>query len=408
MAEFTFVGRLSNGQTQKGTLNARDRTAAITLLRARQFQSVTVKETRRSGGFNISFGPGKVKSRDLVIFTREFATMVNAGVPILRSLTILRDQSDSATLRKTLEAVTADVQGGVDLSTAMSKHPHVFSPIYVNMVRAGESGGILDTVLGRLAYQQEKDNALRGKVRGAMTYPAVILTVTLGAFFVLMTFIVPKIGSILTSLSGGSASLPIYTQALLTISDIMKQPITIVGTLVGLPLLFVGFRRYIKTKNGRYRWHSFILKIPVVKVIVAKTAIARFSRVFASLMGAGVSIVEAIDTTAAAIGNAVIEKELLACSKAIQAGSQLSAELQKSKHFPPIVAQMLAVGEETGKTDEVILKVAEFYEEEVDTAVGAMSSIIEPITILLLGGMIGIIALSVFGPITQISTSVQS
>ena len=167
------------------------------------------------------------------------------------------------------------------------------------------------------------------------------------------------------------------------------------------------FRRYIKTKNGRYVWHSFLLKVPAVKNIVAKTAIARFARIFASLMGAGVSIVDSINTTAEAIGNAVIEKDLLASSRAVQAGSQLSTELGKSKHFPPIVVQMLAVGEETGQTDTIILKVADFYEEEVDAAVGAISSIIEPVMIVLLGGMVGIVALSVFGPITQLSTSVS-
>ena len=409
MAEFTFIASNAKGQTQKGTITAHDKAAALEVLRSKQLQPVVVKEAAKKGmGMNITIGKGKVKPRDLVVFTREFATMINAGVPILRSLTILRDQTESVVLKKALENVTADVQGGNDLSTALAKHPHIFSSIYINMVRAGETGGILDDVLNRLAYQQEKDSAIRGKVRGAMIYPAVILTVTMGAFFVLMTFIVPKIGNILTSLSGGAAKLPVYTRALLSISHTMKQPLFIFAVLVGVPLLFISFRHYIKTKKGRHQWHSFLLKIPVVKVIIIKTAIARFSRVFASLMSAGVSIVEAIDTTAAAMGNAVIEEELLACSKAIQAGGRLSTELEKSKHFPPIVAQMLAVGEETGQTDKVILKVAEFYEEEVDTAVGALSSIIEPVTILLLGGMVGIIALSVFGPITQISTSAHS
>jgi type IV pilus assembly protein PilC len=235
----------------------------------------------------------------------------------------------------------------------------------------------------------------------------VIATVTGLAFFVLMTFIVPKIGAILTELSGDSAKLPIYTRGLLSVSHTLKQPAVILGLFVVVPVLFVLFRRYTKTKQGRYRWHSFLLRIPVLKVIIVKTAIARFSRIFASLMGAGVSIVGAIETTAGAIGNAVIEKELLECSKAIQAGSQLSVELQKSAHFPPIVSQMLAVGEETGKTDEIVLKVAEFYEEEVDTAVGALSSVIEPIMIVVLGGMVGLIAVAVFGPITQLSSSPQ-
>jgi type IV pilus assembly protein PilC len=409
MPNFEYTAKQANGQTVKGTLSAKTRSTALASLHMKQLQPISVKEVKGPRGLNMNItipGMDKVKTRDLVIFTRQFATMVNAGVPIIRSLAILKDQSESVTLQKILEEVTSDIQGGANLSDAMGKHPKAFSPIYVNMVRAGEAGGILDQVLSRLAFQQEKDSALKGKIRAAMVYPTVIGTVVIVAFFILMTFIVPKIGTILTSLSGGTAKLPVYTRALLSLSHTMKSPLFIVGLVVVLPILIVMFRRWTKTEKGRYQWHSFLLKIPVVSVIITKTAIARFARIFASLMGAGVSIVDAIDTTAAALGNAVIEKELLDCSKAIQAGSQLSVELQKSKHFPPIVAQMMAVGEETGQTDTVIIKIAEFYEEEVDTAVGALSSVIEPIMILVLGGMVGLIAISVFGPITQLSTSV--
>lgn len=408
MPEFNYTARLQTGQTQKGTISAHSKAAAITALRAKQLLPVVVSQAKGKGGLNMNMalpGTSGVKTKDLVIFTREFAVMINAGVPILRALTILREQTESATFKKVLEEVTADVQGGGNLSDSLGKHPKAFSTIYVNMVRAGETGGNLDDILNRLAFQQEKDAALKGKIKGAMIYPSVIFSVTIIAFFILMTFIVPKIGTILASLSGGTASLPIYTRILLSMSHTMKQPAFIFAVFVGLPVALVLFRRYIKTERGRYQWHSFLLKVPVIKVLITKTAIARFSRIFASLMGAGVSIVEAIDTTAGAIGNAVIEKELLDCSKAIQAGSQLSTELQKSKHFPPIVSQMLAVGEETGKTDTIILKIAEFYEEEVDTAVEALSSVIEPIMIVLLGGMVGLIAISVFGPITKTETS---
>ncbi len=399
-----------NGQTQKGMITARDRNAALSSLRENQLIPVIVKQAAKNKGLNINIplpGGGKVKSKDLVIFTRQLSTMVNAGVPILRSLALLKDQTESIPLKKALESITADIQAGTSLSESLAKHPKVFSAIYVNMVRAGEAGGILDKVLDRLAFQQEKDSALRGKIRGAMVYPGVIFSVTMIAFFILMTFIVPKIGAILTSLSQGKAKLPVYTRALLSISHTMKQPLFIIAVVVLLPLFITLFRHYIKTKQGRFLWHSLLLKIPAVKNIVAKTAIARFARIFASLMGAGVSIVDSINTTAEAIGNAVIERDLLISSKAVQAGSQLSTELGKSKHFPPIVVQMLAVGEETGQTDTIILKIADFYEEEVDTAVAAISSIIEPVMIILLGGMVGIVALSVFGPITQLSTSVS-
>ena len=405
MPNFTFTARTATGQTQKGTITAHSRSAAITSLRNRQLQPLVIKEVKPKGGMAMEIklpGSNKVKSKDLVVFTRQISTMVSAGVPILRALTILREQSESAPFRKVLEQVTADVQGGKNLSDAMARHPQAFSPIYVNMVRAGETGGILDEVLGRLAFQQEKDAALKGKIRAAMVYPIVITVVTMLAFFVLMTFIVPKIGNILTQ---SGVELPIYTKLLLSLSNLLKSPGFILAVAILVPIAIILFRRWKKTPAGRYKWHSLLLRVPAIRTIIVKTAVARFSRIFASLMGAGVSIVEALETTAGAIGNAVIEKDLLDASKAIQAGSQLSSELGKSKNFPPIVAQMLLVGEETGQTDTVIIKVAEFYEEEVDTAVGAISSVIEPVMILVLGGMVGMIAVSVFGPITQISTS---
>lgn len=410
MANFTFSARMPSGQIQKGTITAQSKGGALAALRARQLQPIVVKEAKATGlSMNITIpGLDGIKTKDLVIFTRQFSTMINAGVPILRSLTILKEQSRSPVLKQVLEQVANDIQAGTNLSDALAKHPKAFSNIYVNMVRAGEAGGILDAVLDRLAAQQEKDAALKGKIRGAMVYPTVIFTVTMIAFFILMTFIVPKIGNILTSLSNGTAQLPAYTRALLAVSHAMKQPGFIIGFIVGIPLFVILFRHYTKTTRGRYQWHSFLLRVPVVKDLITKTAVARFSRIFASLLSAGVSIVEAIDTTAGAIGNAVIEKELLECSKGVQTGGQLSVEIAKSKHFPPIVSQMLAVGEETGKTDVIILKIADFYEEEVDTAVGALSSIIEPVTILLLGSMVGLIAISVFGPITELSTHISS
>lgn len=410
MPNFEYTAHQKNGEIQRGTIEASDRAAALATLRSKDLQPIIIKEAKGGHGLNMEInlpGLNKVKSKDLVIFTRQLSTLVDAGVPLLRSLTLLKDQTESLPLKHGLNEIVSDIQAGSNLSDALSKHPDIFSPIYVNMVRAGETGGILDTVLDRLAYQQEKDSALKSKIRGAMMYPTVIFSVTIVAFIILMTFIVPKIGAVLSSLSNGKASLPIYTKILLDISNGMKNPKIIIPIIIILPLAIVIFRRYKKTPKGRYKWHSFLLKIPVLKVLIVKTAVARFARIFASLMSAGVSIVEAINTTAGAIGNAVIEKELLDSAKAVEAGGQLSSELAKSEHFPPIVIQMLAVGEETGTTDTIILKVADFYEQEVDTAVEALSSVIEPITIILLGAMVGIIVISVYGPITKVSTSVS-
>ena len=408
MANFEYIAQLPSGQTQKGTISAASKSAALASLKAKHVQPIVVKEAQTKVALNMNIslpGSGRIKGKDVVIFTREFSVMIGAGVPVLRALTILKEQMESLPLKKALEGIIEEVQGGSNLSDAFEKQKSAFSDIYINMLRAGETGGKLDDILNRLAFQQEKDSALKSKIRAAMIYPAVIFTVVIIAFFILMTFIVPKISKVLASLSGGKAALPFYTKDLLSLSNLMKQPIFILSVVIGVPVFVVFFRRYIKTPKGRYKWHSLLLRVPIIKTIITKTAIARFSRIFASLLGAGVAIVEVIETTAGAIGNEVIGKELRDSSKAVQAGSQLSTELQKSKHFPPIVAEMLAVGEETGKTDTIILKIAEFYEEEVDTAVAALSSVLEPLMILLLGGMVGIIAVSVFGPITKAETS---
>lgn len=407
MAEFTYTARGASGQVQKGKVQAADRAAAFASLQARSLQPLIVKPVEKiSLNMNISLpGSSGVKGKDLVIFTRQFATMINAGVPMLRSLNTMKEQTESPMLKKVISEVAANVEGGSNLSNAIEKHPKVFSKIYVNMVRAGEAGGILDEVLNRLATQQEKDSAIKAKVRSAMIYPSVIGCVTIIAFFILMTFIVPKIGHIIVSVEQGK--LPIYTRALLDLSNIMKTPWFILAVVIGVPIIVIIFRRWKKTAAGRYKWHSFLLKVPAVKTIITKVAIARFARIFASLTAAGVPIVDAITTTAGAMGNAVIEKELIDSTKAIKEGSQLSKELAKTEHFPKMVTQMLAIGEETGQTDTIIIKVAEFYEQEVDTAVASISSIIEPAMIIILGGLVGLIAISVFGPITQISSNVH-
>lgn len=391
----------------KGLVDGDDQKSALEAVKKLGLHPLSVHQAKKGTGFlSISIG-SKVKVKDLVIFTRQMATLVNAGVPIVRSLSTLQQQTESQILKKQLGVIVKKVEAGSALGDSLEMYPKTFSSIYVNMVKAGEEGGILDEVLNRLALQQEKDAAIRGKIKGAMTYPAVISFITFVAFFFLMTTIVPKIGDIIVSLGGTKDSLPIYTKVLLSISSILKSPIFLVFALVGIPILIVLFKKYTSTKRGRYQWHSLLLKMPVVKTLNTKVAIARFARTFSSLMGAGVNIVQAINTTAGAIGNAVIEKELLDSAKAIQAGQQLSAQLEKSKHFPPLVSQMLAVGEETGQTDQILIKVAEFYEEEVDTFVGALSSILEPMMIVVLGSIVGVIAASVFGPISSISNNIK-
>lgn len=408
MGTFTYTAQNKEGRSVSGTLEAADKASVSQLLTKQGFKPLLIKE--KKSGFdpnNLQFSflkPKKIKTRDLVVFTRQLSTMINAGVPLVRSLNTLNEQTGSAKLKEVLSAVAKDVESGISFAEALEKHPKVFGPIYTNMVKAGEAGGILDDILKRLAMQQEKDASIRKKIKSASAYPTVLLVITVVAFFALMTFVVPKIGKIVTDLAGDGAVLPLQTRALLAISDFMINywyffAAIIIGGVIGL-------RRYIKTKKGRRNWHVLLLKIPVLKTIITKVAIARFARIFSSLMTAGVSVQESIKVTAAAIGNVVIEEELKEAGKAVTAGQQLSQPLSTSKHFPPIVSQMLAVGEETGQTDVVLVKVADFYEEEVDNLVDSLSSIIEPVMIVVMGAMVGLIASAVIGPISELSQSI--
>jgi type IV pilus assembly protein PilC len=351
-------------------------------------------------------GSKKAKLSDLVIFTRQLSTMISAGVPLARSLATLQTSSESPALRQAISGITKDVEGGTALGDAFAKYPAIFSDVYVNMVRAGEDGGILDEILKRLAVQVEQDATIRKKLKSAMMYPTVILTVTVIAFFGIMFFIIPKINSILQDLGGPNAKLPVYTRVLVSISDFMRH-----NALIIFPVLIIAaflFLRYIRTPHGKYWWHSVLLRMPIVKNVVLKMAIARFSRTFASLMSAGVSVLTALQVTGGAIGNKVIEKELKEAAVQVKNGKQLSEPLLKSKNFPPIVGQMLAVGEETGQIDTVLVKVADFYEEEVTTLIDGLASVIEPVMIIFLGAAVGLIAASVMGPIANLTKNIGS
>jgi type IV pilus assembly protein PilC len=346
----------------------------------------------------------KVKLKELMIFTRQLSTMINAGVPLVRSLATLQQQTENPAFQKHIMAVTKDVESGMAFADALEKHPHVFSPIYINMVRAGEAGGILDEILRKLALQQEKDAHIRAKFKGAMTYPIILLTITGLVFIGLMVIVMPKLGKIIKDLGGPDAQLPPLTQGMLAVSSFMTSKWYI---LVGGTILVVFFtKRYVATPQGRRKKDQFLMRIPVLKEIIKKVAIARFARIFASLMSAGVNVVDAISVTSKALGNAVIEDELIEASKAVVNGQQLSVPLANSKVLPPIVSQMLAIGEETGQTDEILIKVADFYEEEVDTVVESLSSILEPIMIVVMGVMVGLIAASVIGPISKLTTQI--
>jgi type IV pilus assembly protein PilC len=404
VAIFTYTARTKTGDTQSGRITANSQEAAVGLLKQKGLRPIAVKPTAGKGvNMNIKL-PGKhgVKPKELVIFTRQFATMINAGVPILRSLTTLRDQTGSVNLKEALDQVIATVQGGGQLSEAMAAHPKIFSEVYVNMVRAGEAGGILDQILIRLANQVEKDSQIKSKLRGAMVYPAVVSVVAVGAVGFLLTGVIPKLATILTE---NDVKLPIQTKIILGLSDFLthRWPLLIIG----LVLAFIVFRRYTNTPGGKYKFHKLLLKVPIFGKIIMKVNIARFARTFSSLVGAGVSVIEALNVTAGSLSNAVIKKSIQDSTVLIRNGRNISDSLDEGKVMPQIIIQMTAVGEETGQLDTVLEKVAEFYEQEVDTVIDSLASIIEPILIVSLGGVVGVIVASVLGPIISLQGSIR-
>jgi len=408
MPNYLYVATNPSGKTITGTIEAQDRTTALHLLGSQNLRPISLKEGAvKKGGFTFGdfLGNNKVKSDDLVMFTRQLSAMVSAGVPIIRALTSLRDHTESAALKKVCDSLIKDIEAGAPFADALEKYPNTFNDVYVNMVRAGEAAGILDEILKRLAMQQEKSATLRKKIKSAMTYPVVLMVITVVAFFGLMIFIIPQIGKILTDLGGPEAKLPPLTMVMLGISSFMRQ-----FWFILIPILVAGvvfLLRFLKTPRGKALFHRLILKIPLINAIVIKVAIARFARTFSALMGAGVAVLEALDVTSRAIGNVVYEARLKEAAELVKNGKNLSTVLDNDPLFPAIVSQMLAVGEETGQTDQVLVKVADYYEEEVDTAIDGISSIIEPVMILVMGGAVGLIAASVMGPIAGLAQSVK-
>ena len=402
MPKFSYNAVDKNGKQRQGTADSASEAALGALLAKQGLRPVSIKKTG-GGNFLSSLTKKKVKSKDITVFTRQLATMINAGVPLVRSLATLQNQTESEIFKTHISEVSKDVESGTNFADSLAKHPSVFSPVYINMVAAGEAGGILDEILKKLATQQEKDERIKTKFKSAMTYPTVLIGITTAVFIGLMTVAVPKIGKIIKDLTNGG-ELPTMTKIMLDISNFLTKfwYIHITVVVVGVYLL----RRFLKTPDGRRKRDQILLKTPAIKTIIIKIAVARFSRIFASLMSAGVSVLDAIDITSKAIGNSVLEDELAAAAKEVANGKQFSEPLSNSKIFPPIVAQMLSIGEETGQTDTVLLKVADFYEEEVDAAVDGLSSILEPVMIVVMGAMVGLIAASVIGPISNLSNQI--
>jgi type IV pilus assembly protein PilC len=395
MALYTYRALDKQGEIIQDKLEGSGEMAVAHELRQQGLLVIDVKE--QSVGQKDILEPFKrIKLADLVVFSRQLATMINAGLPIVRALYVLSEQTQNPKLK--------DVEAGSSLSQVLEKQPEVFSRLYVEMVKAGEIGGILDGVLLRLADQLERDQDLRRKIRSAMTYPIVVLVFAILAASFMLIFIVPVFAGLFQDLGG---TLPLPTRITMAISDILTS---IFGVFVyaGMALAVVMFLRWKKSENGRKVWGRAVLRIPAkIGDVVKKATLARFARTFATLSAAGVPILQAIEITATSSGNWVVEKALLKSKDAIREGIPIYKPLEEEPVFPPMVTRMIAVGEESGDIDGMLTKIAEFYESEVDAAVKALTSIIEPIMIVVVGGIVGAIVISMYLPMFEIFNLIE-
>jgi type IV pilus assembly protein PilC len=400
MAMYEYTAKnATSGQILKGQLDVPTKDEVINYLRKNRMILVSVREAPKS--FNISFGGG-IKTRDVVIFTRQFSTMINAGLPLVQSLNILAQQTENKSLQTVTKAVVYDVEAGNTLADALDKHPKAFTKLYVNMVAAGEAGGILDTILMRLATFLEKNDALVRKVKGAMVYPAVIISVAVIAIAVLLIFVIPTFASMFASVN---MELPLPTRVVMGASDfLIRFWYFIIG---GAVLLVFAFRQYYNTADGRKQIDGALLRAPVLGDLLRKSAVSRFTRTLGTLISSGVSILDGLEITAKTAGNRVIHDAVMQSRQSIAGGETIAGPLEQSKVFPPMVISMISVGEQTGGLDEMLSKIADFYDAEVDVAVSALLSLMEPIMIVVLGVVVGGMVVAMYLPIFDMVNAVQ-
>ena len=397
---FAYKVRDQTGKLIEGQLEAEDATLVVGKLRQMGYTPIAVEaknESKLKGDIKIPGFGGRVKMKDIAVFSRQFAVMINSGLSLIRSLAILADQTENPELARILGEVRLDVEKGVSLSAAISRHPKVFTRLYIAMVRSGEIGGVLDAVLMRLADTIEKQVELRRKVKSAMTYPVVALSICLLISAAMLLFIVPQFKAIYTDLGG---QLPLPTRVLISLSDLLKTYFPVVIVLAGVGIYF--FRRWINATNGRIAWDAFKLRVPVFGVLTRKTALARFSRTLAALTRSGVGILEALDIVAETAGNETVSIALRETQSAVKRGDTLARPLEQHEVFPMMVTQMIAVGEETGALDEMLDKIADFYDQEVTATVDALTSLIEPLMIVVMGTIVGGMIISLYLPMFNI------
>jgi type IV pilus assembly protein PilC len=381
----------ATGQIMKGSYDAPNRDELLGHLRKNRLVLVSLREAPRQ--LTLTFG-SRIGTRDVVIFTRQFATMINSGLPLVQSLNILAAQTENPKLKEVTKAVVFDVEAGNTLADAFAKHPSAFTQLYVNMVAAGEAGGILDTILLRLATFLEKNDALIRKVKSAMIYPAVILSVAAGAIAILLVFVIPIFQSMFAD---AGVVLPLPTRLVIGLSAFLQAWWWAVLGAIGLGALAIN--RYYKTTPGRRQIDALLLAMPVLGDVLRKSAVSRFTRTLGTLISSGVSILDGLEITAKTAGNAVIQDAIMASRASIAGGDTIAAPLEKSGVFPPMVISMIAVGEQTGGLDEMLSKIADFYDDEVDVAVSGLLSLLEPIMILVLGIIVGGMIVAMYLPI---------
>jgi type IV pilus assembly protein PilC len=400
MPAFTYTARALNGDLRTATIEAPNRDEVVAQLKRQRLNVVKIDEAsvakKKKGG-------GKIKMRDIVIFTRQFSTMINAGLPLVQALDILAKQSENPALKDVTNAVVFDVESGHTVADALGKHPKAFSELYVNMVAAGEAGGILDTILMRLATFMEKNDALVRKVKGAMIYPGVISSVAFIAISVLLIFVIPVFEKMFASVG---LPLPLPTRVVIAMSNFLRGiggVVTVVAVVAGV--FFT--KKYYATNNGKLAIDKLMLKAPVLGDVLRKSAVSRFTRTLGTLIGSGVSILDGLEITAKTAGNRVISDAIMDSRTSIAGGETIAAPLQKSNVFPPMVISMIAVGEQTGGLDEMLSKIADFYDEEVDAAVSNLLSLMEPVMIVFLGVVVGGMVVAMYLPIFDMINAVQ-
>jgi type IV pilus assembly protein PilC len=400
MPAFTYTARALNGDLRTATIDAPSRDDVVAQLRRQRLNVVKIDEASQAA--NKKKSAGKISMRDVVIFTRQFSTMINAGLPLVQALDILAKQSENKALKDVTRAVVFDVESGHTVADALRKHPKAFSDLYVNMVAAGEAGGILDTILMRLATFMEKNDALVRKVKGAMIYPGVIMSVAAIAIVVLLVFVIPVFEKMFASVG---MALPLPTRVVIGMSRFLQDYWWAV--IAGVVLLVYSVKKYYSTPDGKLAIDRTLLKMPVLGDVLRKSAVSRFTRTLGTLIGSGVSILDGLEITAKTAGNRVIQDAIMESRASIAGGETISAPLQKSAVFPPMVISMIAVGEQTGGLDEMLSKIADFYDEEVDAAVSALLSMMEPVMIVFLGVVVGGMVVAMYLPIFDMINAVQ-